>query len=133
MSFKVIIAGGRDYNDWETAQEKIVAILIGKLDVLVISGCCDTGVVTFTRPDGEKIYGADGIGEKYADEYGHKVAYFPAEWEKFGKRAGPLRNFHMAQVADALIAFWNGCSKGTADIIAQMKGRNKPIRIIHYN
>ena len=47
--------------------------------------------------------------------------------------AGPLRNEKMARVADALIAFWDGKSRGTKNMIdlANMKGIS--VRIVRYN
>jgi hypothetical protein len=49
--------------------------------------------------------GADALGEKYAAEHGLKVEKYPADWNKFGKRAGYLRNNRMAEASNALIAF----------------------------
>lgn len=46
------------------------------------------------------------------------IRKFPADWGKYGKRAGPIRNKEMAKNADAIIAIWDGRSKGTANMIA---------------
>ncbi|MFD1444284.1 hypothetical protein [Thermoactinomyces vulgaris] len=54
---------------------------------------------------------------------GHKIARYPAEWKKYGKKAGPLRNAKMAENADALVAFWDGKSRGTKDMIETAKRR----------
>lgn len=45
------------------------------------------------------------------------IRSMPADWEKHGKSAGPIRNREMAKVADALIAIWDGKSRGTRNMI----------------
>lgn len=61
--------------------------------------------------------GADYYGEVYAKAAGIPIERFPADWDKYGKRAGYLRNVQMANAADALIAVWDGASKGTNHMI----------------
>ena len=61
--------------------------------------------------------GADTFGEQVAASHGWPVTRKPADWKTHGKRAGYLRNEEMAQQADALIAVWDGASKGTAHMI----------------
>jgi hypothetical protein len=71
--------------------------------------------------------GADKLGEIWAMAYDIPLHIFPADWKTFGKRAGFLRNQEMAKYADALIAVWNGKSKGTAHMIKSMEALNKPV------
>jgi len=68
--------------------------------------------------------GADQMGEFWADLHDIPVARFPAEWVKYGKSAGYRRNVEMADYADALIAVWDGESRGTKHMIdiAEEKG-----------
>lgn len=61
--------------------------------------------------------GADKVGEWWAEKNSIEVKRFPADWDRFGKRAGYLRNEQMAKFADALIAVWDGQSKGTKYMI----------------
>lgn len=61
--------------------------------------------------------GADQLGERWGLQTGLPVTRFPADWEKHGKRAGYLRNAEMAEYADALVAFWDGSSRGTKHMI----------------
>jgi len=68
--------------------------------------------------------GADSYGELIAEENSTPIKRFPANWKKFGKRAGPIRNQEMAEYADALIAVWDGVSSGTSDMI-QRAEKNK--------
>ena len=57
---------------------------------------------------------------------------YPAQWKKFGKRAGYRRNEQMAEVADALIAFWDGSSRGTKHMIDIMNEKNLLVRVVEY-
>jgi hypothetical protein len=61
--------------------------------------------------------GVDRLGEKWADENGLSVTRFPANWDTHGRRAGYLRNEQMANYAEALLALWDGESKGTKHMI----------------
>ena len=79
---KVAVIGGRDFNDYDKAKKSLDNILkFVDEDIEIISG-------------GAK--GADAVGEKYAAEFGYPVKKFPADWDKFGKKAGYLRNKQMA-------------------------------------
>lgn len=68
--------------------------------------------------------GADLTGKDWAEENDIPVAKFPAKWKQFGNSAGPQRNIEMARYADALIALWDGSSRGTRHMIkvARMQG-----------
>ena len=68
----------------------------------VVSGCCR---------------GADSYGESYAAWQRINVDRHPADWTRHGRAAGPIRNDEMARVADALIAVWDGASRGTGGMI----------------
>lgn len=61
--------------------------------------------------------GVDTIGEQWANENGIPVARFPADWDRNGRQAGPIRNLQMAKYADALIAIWDGKSRGTKNML----------------
>jgi len=120
---KTIIAGSRDIYD---ARIIISAIMESGFDITeVVSGTC---------------HGVDRVGEHYAKLKGIPIKRMPAEWSdvkvkgaiikinkynhKYNVAAGPQRNAKMAEYADALIAIWDGKSKGTQGMIrlAQDKG-----------
>lgn len=61
--------------------------------------------------------GPDKLGELWAKENNIPLEIYPADWDYFGKRAGYIRNELMAQKAEALVAFWDGKSKGTEHMI----------------
>lgn len=115
---KVIIAGGRDFDNSNLLTERMDHYL-SKLDdnIEIVSGCAN---------------GADSIGEIYANNRGYRLKKFPADWNKFGKGAGFKRNVEMAKYADALIAFWDGSSRGTNHMINIAKKERLQIKIVKY-
>ena len=112
---KVIIAGGRFFNDYELLKESCDKILSNTPLIEIVSGTAK---------------GADTLGERYAKENYLEVTKFPADWDKFGKSAGYRRNADMAIYADSLIAFWDGESKGTKSMIHLAKVGKLNIRVI---
>ena len=118
--YKIIIAGGRDFMDYNLLKEKTNKILQEKKvthKIVIISGCAR---------------GADTLGLRYASENAFDVEEYPADWDKYGKKAGYVRNVEMAENADSLIAFWDGKSKGTKHMIDIATERNLPTRVIRY-
>lgn len=115
---KVIIAGGRDFSDYQLLKTKCDKILSNLSKVVIISG---------------KARGADSLGEKYAVEKGYPVEEYPADWNQFGKAAGYIRNEEMAKTATHLIVFWDGVSSGTKNMIELGNKYNLKIRVIKWN
>lgn len=100
MIKRIVVAGSRNYNDYDKAKEYIdlcISEIKNKYTLIFLSGGCR---------------GADMLGERYADKKGFKVERYPAEWQKFGKEAGPKRNKQMAK-----------------SMIEYAKQNRKPIRI----
>lgn len=97
---KVIIAGCRNFHNYKTL-----------LDAISESGFEITEVVCGGAT------GVDALGEKWAKEHNIPIKYFPADWDKWGKAAGPKRNKQMSEYADALIALWDGMSRGTNNMV----------------
>lgn len=124
---KVIIAGNRAFADYDFFLKNLLGQLSPEMVNEVVSGCCDNGVLTFTRPDGTRIYGADGLGERWAAENGIAVKPFPAAWSKHGLSAGPIRNGEMAKYLDPskdmAIVFHDGKGKGSADMLKKARAR----------
>jgi hypothetical protein len=56
----------------------------------------------------------------------------PADWNALGNGAGKFRNRKMAGVADALVAFWDGSSPGTKDMIAVARDKGLAVRVVLY-
>lgn len=117
MIKRIVVAGCRDYENYEEAREYIDNCIsnIRKMYTLIfVSGGCK---------------GADMLGERYAKENGFKIERYKADWNKYGKSAGPKRNMQMSLVADYVICFWDGKSRGTLSMINCAKQLNKPLRI----
>jgi hypothetical protein len=113
---KVIIAGGRDFTNEELLKEHCDSILIGP-DFEIVSGTAR---------------GADRLGEFYAMERNLPIRRFQPDWDKFGKRAGYLRNEEMAAYADLLIAFWDERSRGTKHMIDIATTQGLKIHVVKY-
>jgi hypothetical protein len=74
--------------------------------------------------------GIDICGEEWANVKCIRITIFNAEWKKHGKKAGMMRNGVMAQYGDALIAIWDGESRGAKNMIDLMRKKNKPVYIL---
>lgn len=114
---KIVIAGCRDYNNYDEAEifiEEVLHSFIDINEITIVSGNCT---------------GADKIGEIFALKHNLKLEIHPAEWKKYGKYAGPKRNQIMAEIADIVICFWDKKSRGTASMIKCAKKLNKPVYI----
>lgn len=115
MDMKLIIAGKRDFYDYEKLKAEVDKLRKSIEIDEIVSGRCS---------------GADKLGERYAREHNIPVKVFPANWDAYGKSAGPIRNRKMALYADVLIAFWDGESRGTKNMILQMKEQKKPYYLV---
>ncbi len=100
---KTIIAGSRTITDYYIVQD---AIQQSGFEITeVVSGGCR---------------GADLFGEEWAQENGIPIKRFPANWEKYGKAAGPIRNSQLVNYVNkegGLILIWDGKSKGSQDVL----------------
>jgi len=115
---KIIIAGGRNYNNYEklkTEVDKLLAIIKTKTEITIITGGAN---------------GTDAMGKRYAIEHGYKHEEYNADWNRYGSYAGPLRNKEMANNADRLIALWDGKSRGTSNMITEAQRRGLKIKVI---
>ncbi len=91
---RVIIAGCCDFSDYKTLKECSEYYLQNKINthnVIIVSG---------------HALGTDSLGERFAAEHNLQCKVYPAEWNKYERVAGSIRNNQMTEAADALIAFW---------------------------
>ena len=110
---KVVIAGSRYFDDY-----KYVEKCVNESDI-EISTIISGGAM-----------GVDFSAIKYAKEYGIPLVIFNADWFRYGKAAGPIRNKKMAELCEALIAIkTNG--KGTQNMIKEAEKLGK--RVIVYD
>ena len=121
QQYKIIIAGGRDFNDYtlltKVCNEAIPRMAGDNTPVIISGGAA----------------GADSLGEQYAQENGIAIERHPADWKKHGKAAGPIRNAEMAACADFLIAFWDGKSRGTQNMMMNAVKKDIPCIVVTYN
>lgn len=110
---KVVIAGSRTIEEYKQVAEAVT--LSGFKISEVVSG---------------GARGADQLGEKYALANCIPFKVFFADWDTYGKRAGPIRNSQMAKYADAAIVVWDGKSSGSKNMIEQMSRLNKPCFVL---
>lgn len=116
---RVIVAGGRDFSNYDLLRERLDYYLSRTGEpVEIVSGTAR---------------GADQLGERYAKERGLPVASFPADWNRFGKAAGYKRNSEMASYATHLVAFWDGESRGTKHMINLAERHNLVVRVVPYS
>lgn len=101
---KVLVCGSRHFNRYPDVERVLSGYEISE----VISG---------------NARGADRLGERYALERGIPCRTFPADWDTFGKAAGPIRNAQMLREGkpDLVVAFLAPDSRGTANMIARAK------------
>ena len=121
METRLIVCGGVDFTDY--------AMLSRELDALIAA----LGAVTLVSGGAR---GADALAERYAAERGIPIRVFPAEWKRFGRAAGPIRNRAMLRFARertaVVAAFWNGRSRGTASMIGLAERAGVLCRIYPY-
>ena len=132
--FKVIVAGGRYFNDFKKLESFCKHILKNQTNIEIVSGTAE---------------GADALGEQFAINNNLGLKSFPAPWDsiegkpesqigvtkagkKYWKPAGHFRNKQMADYANALIAFHDGKSKGTAGMISLAKSSKLKVAIYKY-
>ena len=115
---KLIIAGSRTFIDYKKLKETCDLFLQDQTDVEIVSGAY--------------YKGADKLGEQYATEKGFQLTKFPADWKRYKRAAGPKRNQQMANYPDTLVAFWDGKSRGTKNMIELAKSRNLKIEICYH-
>jgi len=114
---KLIVFGGRDFNDVEMLRQAMYRFP----DILTsefVNGMCPTG--------------ADLLAREYARSRGRKVHEFPADWDKYGKAAGPRRNAEMAKFGSVGIGFWDGKSAGTKNMIMHALQNGCELHVYRY-
>ena len=119
--YRIIIAGSRDLEFYDF--DPLLCNIVYKINRYV-RNCHHIEVVSGTAR------GGDQLGENWAKVYGHQVARFPAHWKAEGRAAGYNRNMRMGKYADALIAIWDGKSRGTKHMIDIAEDLKLDVRII---
>lgn len=106
MTEKIIIAGSRTFNDYPFLVNKMDKLCRGMTSIIVLSGAAK---------------GADALGEKWAFGWWWTVMRYHPDYKKYSNEAPLVRNQEMVENATRLVAFWDGKSRGTADIIRRAR------------
>ena len=76
--------------------------------------------------------GTDALARRYAQENNLRLQVYKAEWNKYGRAAGPIRNKEMAATADCALLFWDNKSRGTKSMITELRKIGvQAIKIVH--
>ena len=126
MELRILVAGSRSFEDFETLSNVLTEFLAPfskeKFSPVIISGTAK---------------GADQLGEQYGIKHNIPIRRFPADWKRYGRAAGMIRNNQMLDhicekgCVGAVVAFWDGKSKGTAHTISEAKRRE--VEHLHIN
>jgi|SRR5579864_3963802 len=115
LPVKTIIAGSRN------AQVTMKQLM----DAIQQSGFPITEVVSGNSGN------VDKLGEQWAKAMKLPITQFNAAWQAYGSSAGPRRNRQMAAYADALIALWDGKSRGTLNMIKEATKHELSVYVIN--
>jgi YspA, cpYpsA-related SLOG family len=111
---RVLVAGSRDF-----ARMSLVAARLARFEpgTTIIHG---------------DARGIDRAAATIAESLGLAVEAYPADWKRYGRRAGIERNLRMLDEADPdyVLAFWDGKSRGTAHTIREATKRGIPVEVI---
>lgn len=116
--FYLVVAGSRSFTDFDRMKLEICDLMWNSLkdyQVVIVQGECPRG--------------ADYLAKLAAQALNLTCVPCPADWAAHGRAAGPIRNSLMAEHGNGLLAFWDGESKGTEDMIKKMKAKGKSTRV----
>ena len=118
------VVGSRSFHDYELMEYELERIfgrkLLAKPDatMCVVSG---------------GARGADRLAKQYADSH-DDIEYleFKPDWKTHGKKAGMIRNYDIVRESNAVIAFWNGKSKGTKHTIQLARQYRRDVKVVRF-
>ena len=114
LNMKLAVIGSREFKDMDLMREHIKLLQPS----VIISG-------------GAK--GADTLAKQYAQENNLQMIEYKADWKKFGRAAGVIRNKTIIENAEHILAFWDGKTPGTKNSIDYANKLSKPITTITFN
>ena len=114
---KLAIVGSRTFNDYELLKNEVNKLITEYNITEIVSG---------------EANGADKLAERYARENELKLTVYYAQWHRYGKKAGYMRNDKIWQYADLGIAFWDGKSKGTQHSFKLAEKYKKELKVIKF-
>jgi len=111
---RIVVSGWRDYTDYAEFS-KVMHLVVGGRAVELIAGDAS---------------GADAMTQRYAREHALPFTMFPADWRRYGKGAGPIRNCAMVAVAQELVAFQKEGTPGTQNAIDEARKAALKITVV---
>lgn len=115
---RIIIAGNRHFDNYRLLERKVEEFIAG---VRMSTGEKNEPVTIVSGGAG----GADSLGEAFARSHGYGVERFPADWAKYGRAAGSVRNRKMVESdPDGVIVFRkeDGVNKGSDNLVSSIIG-----------
>lgn len=118
------VVGGRDCDNYEFVRENLLHVIREELgiddlvDVVIVSG---------------GARGADSLAQRFAKEFGLTIVIHYPDWDRFGKKAGIVRNFKIVRDSDVIVAFPTKNSRGTWHTVNIAKKAGKPVYVIKVN
>lgn len=109
---RIAVIGSRDFADYA----RLVAVLEPHLPAVLVSG-------------GAKR--ADALAERLVNHRGLTIDVISADWQRYGRGAGPVRNRQIVESADLVVAFWDGNSRGTGSALAHAEKVGVPVEVHH--
>lgn len=120
----------------KTTKDTNMKIIIAGSQSILSQSTIDQGMQDCPFPEGEitevvcgGAKGPDSLGKVWANKRGIQVTMFEPDWSQ-GRHMGMVRNHLMGDYADCLVAFWNGESPGTKDMIDYMRKLKKPVYVV---
>lgn len=111
---RTIVAGSREFFDYTKVKEALDSL--DPRPTAILSGTAR---------------GADRLGERYALEHSIPLERYPADWRNNKKSAGIKRNLKMAEKAERLVAFWDGRSTGTHNMIDTARVLHLQVTVVY--
>lgn len=123
--FNLAVVGSRSFKDYETMEYEIDRIFKAKKRDTPDRGMC---IVS----GGAR--GADTLAKRYASKHRKDVYYVehPADWKLHGKGAGKIRNVEIVKECHAVLAFWDGKSKGTKHTLSVAQSLGKHVKVVRF-
>jgi len=91
--------------------------------------CCEYGISKLITGGAR---GVDMTAMKWAWDRKIATEIYPPDWERYGRRAGLLRNITMVEKCDKGVGFWDGKSRGTEHCIKKLKETNKLLEVMEF-
>lgn len=125
MKKSIMIVGTRTYEDYKAFKKQVDEWLNYNVNlnddiIEIVSG---------------GARGVDSLAERLANEENFLLKVFPADWNKYGKSAGPIRNRQMVEYIKekdgVCLIFWDGQSRGTKNDIDLCKEYNIKYKVFN--